>query len=46
MNNSVIDVAFIAAKVAAVKNEKSRMIVGETPIVYNVVRVAGCSILK
>ena len=28
MNNSVIDVAFIAAKVAAIKDEKARMIVG------------------
>ena len=28
MNNSVIDVAFIAAKVAAIKNEKVIMIVG------------------
>jgi hypothetical protein len=27
MNNSVIDVAFIAAKVAAIKNKKARMIV-------------------
>ena len=30
MNNSVIDVAFIAAKVAAIKDEKARMIVGDT----------------
>ncbi|MBO5921463.1 MAG: hypothetical protein J6Q48_03650 [Bacteroidaceae bacterium] len=30
MNNSVIDVAFIAAKVAAIKDEKARMIVGGT----------------
>ena len=27
MNSSVIDVAFIAAKVAAIKNEKAKMIV-------------------
>ena len=28
MNNNVIDVTFIAAKIAAIKNEKARMIVG------------------
>ena len=35
MNNSVIDVAFIAAKVAAIKDEKARMIVGGASLVYN-----------
>lgn len=35
MNNSVIDVAFIAAKVAAIKNEKARMAVGGASLVYN-----------
>lgn len=40
MNNSVIDVAFIAAKVAAIKDEKARMIVGGASLVYNVGTVA------
>lgn len=40
MNNSVIDVAFIAAKVAAIKNEKARMIVGGVSLVYNVAQIA------
>ena len=40
MNNSVIDVAFIAAKVAAIKNEKARMIVGGASLVYNVAQIA------
>ena len=39
MNNSVIDVAFIAAKVAAIKNEKARMIVGGASLVYNVAQI-------
>ena len=34
MNNSVIDVAFIAAKVAAIKDEKARMIVGGASFMY------------
>ena len=40
MNDSVIDVAFIAAKVAAIKNEKARMIVGGASLVYNVAQIA------
>ena len=40
MNNSVIDVAFIAAKVAAIKDEKARMIVGGASLVYNVAQIA------
>ena len=40
MNNSVIDVAFIAAKVAALKDEKARMIVGGVSLVYNVAQIA------
>ena len=39
MNNYVIDIAFIAAKVAAIKNEKARMIVGGASLVYNVISV-------
>ena len=40
MNNSVIDVAFFAAKVATIKNEKARMIVGGASLVYNVAQIA------
>ena len=40
MNNTVIDVAFIAAKVAAIRNEKARMIVGGASLVYNVAQIA------
>ena len=40
MNNSVIDVAFIAAKVATIKNEKAKMIVGGASLVYNVAQIA------
>ena len=36
MNNTVIDVAFIAAKVAAIRNEKARMIGDGESLVYNV----------
>ena len=39
MNNSVIDVAFIAAKVAAIRDEKARMIVGGASLVYNVAQI-------
>ena len=28
MNNNIIDVAFIAAKIASIKDEKARMMVG------------------
>ena len=34
MNNTMIDVAFLAAKVAARRNEKARMIVGGASLVY------------
>ena len=39
MNNTVIDVAFLAAKVAARRNEKARMIVGGASLVYNVAQI-------
>ena len=39
MNNSVIDVAFIAAKVAAIRDEKARMFVGGASLVYNVAQI-------
>ena len=38
--NEVIDLAFIAAKVAAMKDEKARMIVGGVSLVYNVSQIA------
>ena len=37
---TIIDVAFIAAKVAAIKDEKARMIVGGASLVYNVAQIA------
>jgi hypothetical protein len=37
--NELIDVAFIAAKIAAIKDEKARMIVGSASLVYNVTQV-------
>ena len=40
MNNNVIDVTFIAAKIAAIKNEKARMIVGGASLLYNSVQIA------
>ena len=40
MNNNIIDVAFIAAKISAIKNEKARMIVGGASLVYNMVQIA------
>ncbi len=40
MNNNVIDVTFIAAKIAAIKNEKARMIVGSASLLYNSVQIA------
>lgn len=36
MNNFAIDVAFIAAKVVAIKDEKARMIADCASLVYNV----------
>lgn len=36
MNNNVMDVAFIAAKIATIKDEKARMMVGGVSIVYNI----------
>ena len=38
--NEVIDLAFIAAKVAAMRDEKARMIVGGASLVYNVSQIA------
>lgn len=34
-----MDVAFIAAKIAAIKDEKARMMVGGVSIVYNIVQI-------
>lgn len=39
MNNNVMDVAFIAAKLALIKDEKARMIVGGASIVYNIAQI-------
>ena len=38
--NEVVDIAFIAAKVAAMRDEKARMIVGGASLVYNVSQIA------
>ena len=38
--NEVVDIAFIAAKVAAMKDEKARMIVGGVSLAYNVSQIA------
>lgn len=40
MNDNTIDFAFIAAKVAAIKDDKARMIAGSASLVYNVAQVA------
>ena len=40
MNNSAIDIAFIATKIAAIKDEKARMIVGGASLVYNASQMA------
>ena len=40
MNNNIIDIAFIAAKIASIKDEKARMMVGGASIVYNIAQVA------
>jgi hypothetical protein len=40
MNNNVMDVAFIAAKIASIRDEKARMMVGGASIVYNAVQIA------
>mgnify|MGYP000210675108 CR=1 FL=1 len=37
--SELIDIAFIAAKIAAIKDEKERMIVGRASLVYNVMQV-------
>ena len=37
--NEAVDIAFIAAKVAAMKDEKARMIVGGASLVYNVSQI-------
>lgn len=39
MNNNVMDMAFIAAKLASIKNEKARMMVGGASIVYNIAQI-------
>ncbi len=38
--NEIIDLGFIAAKLAAIKDEKARMIVGGASLVYNAVQIA------
>lgn len=40
MNNNAIDIAFIATKIAAIKDEKARMIVGGASLVYNASQMA------
>lgn len=40
MNNNVIDITFIAAKIAVIKNEKAKMIVGGASLAYNVAQIA------
>ena len=40
MNNNIIDVALIAAKIASIRDEKARIMVGGASIVYNAVQVA------
>lgn len=38
--NEIIDLGFIAAKLAAIKDEKARMMVGGASLVYNAAQVA------
>lgn len=40
MNNNIIDVALIAAKIASIRDEKARMMVVGASIVYNAVQIA------
>ena len=40
MNNNIMDVAFIAAKIASIKDEKARMMVGGASMVYNIAQIA------
>ena len=40
MNNNAIDIAFIATKIAAIKDERARMIVGGASLVYNASQMA------
>ena len=40
MNNNIIDIAFIAAKIASIKDEKARMMVGSASIVYDIAQIA------
>ena len=38
--NEIIDLGFIVAKLATIKDEKARMMVGGVSLVYNVVQIA------
>ena len=38
--NEISDLGFIAAKLAAIKDEKARMLVGDASLVYNAAQVA------
>lgn len=38
--NEIIDLGFIAAKLAAIKDEKARMMVGGVSLAYNIVQIA------
>lgn len=38
--NEIIDLGFLAAKLATIKNEKARMMVGGVSLAYNVVQIA------
>ena len=40
MNDNIIDFAFIAAKVAAIKDDKAKMIADSASLAYNVAQVA------
>lgn len=37
--NELIDIAFIASKIAAIKDEKSRMIAGSASLAYNLTQI-------
>lgn len=38
--NEIIDLGFIAAKLATIKNEKARMMVGGASLIYNAAQIA------
>lgn len=37
--NEIFDIAFITAKIAAIKDEKAKMIVATTSVVYNAAQI-------